>query len=113
MIFDYTSNYKMDCAAFKDKINLEGNINYCAVCTKKNEAAGSELKVVNYAVYYIYFNSNCSTLECIALGCELNLFEPLIVEAKNYLLGILHDSLNNIDKNLAAEVAKVRKGGQK
>ena len=99
----------MDYAACKVKGNPDGNIHVCGVDTP----LPSDLKVVNDAVYYIYFNSNCSTLECIALGCELNLFEPLIVEAKNYLLGILHDSLNNIDKNLAAEVAKVRKGGQK
>ena len=99
----------MDCAACEDKGNPDDKIHVCGV----DKQLPIDLKVVNDVVFYIYYYSDRATYDNIAAGCELSFFDPDIVEAKKDFLDIVRDELKNRDKSLAAEVAKVRKGGTK
>ena len=94
----------MACATGKDKCNQED----CGVCYPLTYA------IVNDVVYYIYHYSDRATLDYIVMGCELTFSDPdTIVEAKKELLVKVQDELIKINKPLADEVAKERRGGIK
>ena len=86
--------------------NGEGNAGACNVCYPIPRT----VQVINDVIYYIYYHSSRATYERIAVGCERSFFEPLIIEAKKALLDVVLDDLSEINKSLAVDVVKERRG---